>query len=111
MASGSFAETTSPPTPCCAAVWMNVTCDVGLASEGPTSAKVPPNSSMASSPPAFDVSKYGLPRFFGRKVMARFASPASSPPPLPPAAHPVRTSAAPSASAVNVAPAWRRVRS
>ena len=38
IASGSFAETTSPPTPCWAAVWMKLTCEVGLASDGPTSA-------------------------------------------------------------------------
>src|SRR3712207_1010337 len=59
---------------------------------------------MASSPPAFEVSKYGLPRFFGRNVMVRFPPPSPPPPPVsppvpppppppPPPAHPVARSA------------------
>jgi hypothetical protein len=39
------------------AVLMYCTCASGLASCGPTSSKVPPNSSTASSPPASLVSK------------------------------------------------------
>src|SRR4030095_540780 len=68
---------------------------------------------MASSPPAFDVSKYGLPRFFGRKVMARLAPspPPSVEPPPPPEEHPVTASATPTARAVRPTPRGRRLRS
>ncbi len=57
MALGSLAETTSALTPCWAAVLMYCTCASGLASCGPTSSNVPPNSSTAFLPPASLVSK------------------------------------------------------
>jgi hypothetical protein len=68
IALGSLAETTSALVPCWAAVLMNGTCASGLAASGPTSLNVPPNSVTASLPPLSLVSKYGLPRFFGRNV-------------------------------------------
>src|SRR6478736_3727251 len=59
MASGSFAETTMPPTPCWVSVLMKLTWASGAASVGPTSAKVPPNSSTAALPPFDEVSTLG----------------------------------------------------
>src|SRR6478735_8608579 len=79
IASGSLADTTSAFTPCCAAVLMNWTWASGVAVSGPTSSNLPPNSSTAFLPPLLLVSKYGLPRFLGRKVTEVLSPP---PPPL-----------------------------
>ena len=57
MALGSLADTTSALTCCWAAVLMYCTCASGLASCGPTSSNLPPNSSTAVLPPVSLVSK------------------------------------------------------
>ena len=85
MALGSLADTTSALVPCWAAVLMNGTCASGLAWSGPTSLKVPPNSSTAVLPPLSLVSKYGLPRFLGRNV-TEMSPPDPPEPPEPPSA-------------------------
>src|SRR4051794_4295001 len=78
---GSFAASTMAPACCCVAVWMNEDWAVGLASVGPTSWNLPPNSSVAAFPPASDAWKYLLPRLFGMKVTVL---PLALPPPLLP---------------------------
>src|SRR6478735_747369 len=83
-ASGSLADTTRALTPCCAAVLMNGTWPSAEPVSGPTSSYVPPNDSTAFLPAASLMSKYGLPRFFGRKVTERSPPALPLPPSLPP---------------------------